>query len=161
MHVVKAPRSWHCADLGVPLDSPKIFLAGSIEMGKAELWQDRVCEELQDIENGIIFNPRRDNWDSSWEQSIDDPNFVEQVEWELDHLFIADYRIFYFQPETKSPITLMELGRYVARDNCFVVCPKGFWRKGNVDIITERFDHPMYEDLDTALKDLRDKLGEK
>ena len=59
-----------------------IFLAGSIEMGKAIDWQQEIVDLLKD-EDVIILNPRRDNWDSSWIQSIDNPQFREQVEWEL------------------------------------------------------------------------------
>lgn len=41
-----------------------IFLAGSIEMGKAENWQKRIVDELSD-KGYTFFNPRRDDWDSS------------------------------------------------------------------------------------------------
>ena len=48
----------------------RIFLAGSIENGLADNWQDRVAKELAERYNGldcnvIINNPRRGNWDSS------------------------------------------------------------------------------------------------
>lgn len=59
-----------------------IFLAGSIEMGKAIDWQTKVTEALKNHDITIL-NPRRDDWDSSWKPTIDDPKFREQVEWEL------------------------------------------------------------------------------
>jgi hypothetical protein len=37
-----------------------VFLAGSIEMGKAEMWQDRLAAKVADIEDVVLFNPRRD-----------------------------------------------------------------------------------------------------
>lgn len=55
-----------------------VFLAGSIEMGKAEDWQQKIIEAVKDFKV-VIFNPRRDNWDSGWIQSIDNPKFREQV----------------------------------------------------------------------------------
>jgi len=65
MKVIKAPNK-------LIFDEPKsIFLAGSIEMGKAENWQERVTKELKKFDNVVIFNPRRDDWDSTWEQKID------------------------------------------------------------------------------------------
>ena len=72
---------------------PSIFLAGSIEMGKAEDWQAYIGNNLfsHDI---IILNPRREHWDSSWKQSIDNPVFKEQVDWELDALGQADLIFF-------------------------------------------------------------------
>lgn len=37
-----------------------VFLAGSIEMGKAEPWQDQIGEAFEGNENVVFFNPRRD-----------------------------------------------------------------------------------------------------
>lgn len=120
-----------------------IFLAGSIEMGKAEEWQDRAIKELSSMPVAV-FNPRRKDWDSSWEQRIDNPQFFEQVSWELSQLERCDIAFFYFQPGTMSPVTLMELGYVLGRDDyreVIVVCPEGFWRKGNVDIISTRIEN--------------------
>lgn len=121
-----------------PYRKISIFLAGSIEMGVAEDWQSKIEEELKDY-NVIIFNPRRDNWDSSWEQSIHNPQFREQVEWELDHLDKSDIILMYFDENTKSPISLLELGLYAASGKMILYCPEGFWRKGNVDIVATRY----------------------
>jgi hypothetical protein len=133
-----------------------IFLAGSIEMDKAEMWQERVIDLIKD--DGVweicIFNPRRRDWDSSWEQTIKNPHFKEQVNWELNSIEHSDTILFYFQPNTKSPISLLELGmcsNYVDK-KIIVCCPDGFWRKGNVDIMCERMDIPVYTDLEEAVK---------
>lgn len=115
-----------------------VFLAGSIEMGVAEQWQERLAKMLDDT-NYFILNPRRDDWDSSWVQSIDNHQFKEQVNWELNGLEKSDIIVFYFDPNTKSPITLMELGYSCGLNATKVVCcPEGFWRKGNVDILCQR-----------------------
>lgn len=111
---------------------PIIFLAGSIEMGKAVLWQNKVEQELMD--KAITLNPRRLDWDSSWTQSIDHPQFREQVEWELRALEIATAVAMYFDPDTMSPISLLELGLYANNRKLTVCCPDGYWRKGNVDV---------------------------
>lgn len=42
----------------------RVFLAGSIEMGQAEQWQERVVHALSDAGDLVILNPRRDDWDS-------------------------------------------------------------------------------------------------
>ncbi|MGL4424391.1 MAG: nucleoside 2-deoxyribosyltransferase domain-containing protein, partial [Gemmataceae bacterium] len=97
----------------VPLDwHPEehvVFLAGSIEMGRAEDWQSLVEQALADLPI-VILNPRRDAWDASWEQSIQNPLFREQVEWELAGLERATVVGMYFAPSTQAPITLLELG---------------------------------------------------
>ena len=131
-----------------------VFLAGSIEMGVAEHWQDRVVSSLSN-ENILILNPRRGrgDWDSSWEQSIDNPLFREQVEWELQAIDNADQVIVYFDPKTKSPITLMELGIVSASnaDKLIVCCPQGFWRKGNVDIVCAKYGVEQANTLEELL----------
>ncbi len=139
---------------------PTIFLAGSIEMGVAENWQSISIEELKHY-TSIIYNPRRDDWDSSWKQDISDPQFNVQVNWELEMLEKSDIVIFYFDPNTKSPITLMELGYMARKRNVYVCCPNGFWRKGNVDIICERNGIKMFEDLTSMLSYIIDTIVDK
>ncbi len=134
-------------------DQVRIFLAGSIEMGAAENWQQKAVDRLQ-AEDVIIFNPRRDNWDSSWVQHKDNAPFREQVEWELDALEKSDYIIMYLDPNTKSPISLVEMGLFAHSKKISVVCPDGFWRKGNIDIVAERYGIPQFESLDELLDNL-------
>ncbi len=140
--------------------APSIFLAGSIEMGKAEDWQQRIVSSLKHIDC-IIFNPRRANWDSSWEQSIDNPDFRGQVEWELDALEAADHVVFYFAPPTKAPVTLLELGLRAAKkpENIIVCCPDGYWRKGNVDIVCGRHGVMQIDSLDALTRQLMRQIA--
>ena len=123
-----------------------VFLAGSIEMGTTEDWQTKVTAKLVESGKvGTIYNPRRDDWDSSWVQSIHNAQFKEQVEWELDHLECAGYVFFYFDPNTKSPITLLELGlRAGLGMSAVVVCPDGFWRKGNVEVVCDTYSRNLH-----------------
>lgn len=152
MQVIKPPESLpHVRVNGVVPHS--VFLAGSIEMGKATDWQTLLTGMLSRKE-GFVFNPRRDDWDSSWEQTIENPNFYGQVNWELLGLDIAQVIAFYFDPTTKSPISLMELGLHAASKKCIVCCPDGFWRKGNVEIVCERYGIP----LTNTLPDLGGKI---
>ncbi len=124
----------------------RIFLAGSIAMGMAEPWQDEVVNLLRDIDDVVIYNPRRDDWDSSWVQDISDPQFSEQVRWELQHLAWADKVFVYFDPNTQAPITLLELGIHAEQGNIGAVCcPDGFWRKGNVQVVCDYYDIPLIE----------------
>lgn len=139
-----------------------IFLAGSIEMGVAVDWQRQIVSELA-TEDILILNPRRDAWDSSWEQSIDNPKFREQVEWELDALDAADLIAMYFDPNTKSPITLLELGFHAAKnpEKLRVCCPKTFWRKGNIDITCARYGVAQVETIDELVNAVRYQLRQK
>ena len=136
---------------------PSVFLAGSIEMGLAEDWQTRIQEELKALDI-TVFNPRRDDWDSSWTQEQSNPQFNFQVNWEMNRLDECDIMFMYFSPETKSPISLLELGAYCHK-NAVVCCPPGFWRRGNVEIFCTRHDIPMFDTLAEAIGALRTKIS--
>ncbi|APR85177.1 Hypothetical protein A7982_10526 [Minicystis rosea] len=135
-------------------DAPSVFLAGSIEMGTAPPWQAQVAEALAELDI-VIMNPRRDAWDASWPQRIDFDPFRAQVEWELEAQERADLIAFYFAPETRAPVTLLELGLAAGRKRAVVCCPEGYWRKGNVDIICARHRIPTVEDLDALIHFIR------
>lgn len=123
-----------------------IFLAGSIEMGQAENWQKELIEVLNKPYNTIL-NPRRDDWDSTWVQSIDNDQFKKQVDWELNYLEKADLVIFYFAKNTKSPITLLELGLISGLNKkAIIYCDPDFWRRGNIEIISEKYNHLFFID---------------
>lgn len=153
MKIFKSPQDTS----SVKSNEFSIFLAGSIEMGVAEDWQTRLTTALALSGTEVtIYNPRRDDWDSSWVQSIHDKQFNQQVNWEIDHLFKSSLIVFYFDPNTKSPITLMELGLIAGQYcNAVVCCPDGFWRKGNVEIICDRFNIPMVNTLDEIIEIIR------
>jgi hypothetical protein len=136
-----------------------IFLAGSIENGKAEEWQTefiRALNKMSPKPSLCIFNPRRDNWDVSWNQH-DNPQLIEQIEWELDHLDRADLIVMYLQPGTISPISLLELGLYAGevsmqKKQMIVLCPEGFHRKGNVDVVCDRYGIAVAKDMKDLIK---------
>ncbi|MFT6781055.1 MAG: hypothetical protein ACJA1A_000974 [Saprospiraceae bacterium] len=128
-----------------------IFLAGSIEMGNSENWQLKVEKYFLSMEEYTILNPRRDDWDSTWKQELENPFFYQQVNWELKGLERADKIILYLDPNTKSPISMLELGLFANSGKLLVCCPKGFWRKGNIDIVCENYNIPNYENLDMLL----------
>ena len=128
-----------------------IFLAGSIEMGKAEDWQKELGNWLME-RNYNIFNPRRDDWDSSWSQTYEDPQFSQQVKWELNALDKSDWIIMYLDPLTKSPISLLELGLFANSKKLIVICPDGFWRKGNVEVVCILYDIPLLNSIDELKK---------
>jgi hypothetical protein len=154
-NIFKAPENITVRDR----DCVSVFLAGSIEMGKAENWQTKATEFFTTEKRSCynILNPRRDDWDSSWTQDFSNPQFYQQVSWELDALDKADLIMMYFDPSTKSPISLLELGLYATSKKLVVICPDGFWRKGNVEVVCNKYDIPLYHSLEEYFEDGRDK----
>ena len=120
-------------------------------MRTAEQWQAKIVRELQNTA-WIILNPRRDDWDSSWEQKESNPQFREQVMWEIKAQEISDTILMYFDPNTKAPITLLELGLFADSGKLVVVCPDGFYRKGNVEVVCKYYKIPLHNELERALQ---------
>ena len=152
MIVSKPPKYIHTNTFSV-------FLAGSIEMGKAEDWQKKFADQFKKHEI-TLYNPRRDDWDSSWKQSINNPQFCEQVNWELDHLEKANLIVVYFAGKTQSPITLLELGLWASKapHKVIVYCPDNFWRKGNVDIVCERYGVRQSKNFNELVQETKKEL---
>jgi hypothetical protein len=144
-----------------PLDlagRPAVFLAGSIDKSAGEPWQVRVASALADLDV-VVLDPRRDDWDSSWNESIHDSRFREQVEWELAGLERAMLVAMYFAPTSKAPVTLLELGLSARQVKLVVCCPDGFWRKGNVEVVCARYNVPLVDDLAGLVAEVRRRLG--
>ncbi|MET0327238.1 MAG: nucleoside 2-deoxyribosyltransferase domain-containing protein [Luteimonas sp.] len=137
---------------------PKVFLAGSIEMGRAGDWQHEVQTALADLDV-VLLNPRRADWNPEWRPDADEPEFRRQVEWELDALERADLVLMYFAPGTQSPITLLEFGLYARSGRLLLAAPEGYFRKGNLDITAERYGVPRYETLPALIDAVRARIA--
>ena len=161
-HRTAASRNVYIAPAPIPAVFPAeirgaVFLAGSIEMGKARNWQPELTARLHKHAalgpaRVAVFNPRRKRWDSSWEQRARNPQFKEQVDWELDAQARADVIAMYFNPNTMSPITLLELGLFAGTGKLVVCCPDGYWRKGNVEVVCGRHNVEMVETFEDLVK---------
>lgn len=155
MKEIQAPKMWDSDD-----DTPRVFLGGSIEMGKAVNWQKKTVAALKN-KDVTILNPRRDDWDSSWKQVPSFKPFKEQVEWEQLALTQSNHIIMNFIPDTQSPITLLELGICLNRwwdAELYVCCPKEYFRYGNVAITCEFHDQHLFENYDELLEEFVSKV---
>lgn len=126
-------------------------------MGTGELWQDKIINELKDLQV-LILNPRRNSWDSTWKQDDSEPNFVEQVTWELEGQERATHPVYYFAGDSKSPITLLELGLFKDKSP-IVYCPRKFYRFGNIQIVCRRYGIEHYENELDWINSLKARLA--
>lgn len=136
---------------------PKVFLAGSIDMGKATDWQKTLIDALADTD-AVILNPRRTDWNPAWKPEPGDPHFAEQVNWELAALDQSDVIVMYLAPGSQSPVSLMELGLHATSGKVIVLCPEGYWRKGNVDAVAMRYHVEQASSLDDLIGRVRSRL---
>lgn len=149
--LIKSPNNIPSND-----NQTKIFLGGTIDMGNSEDWQAKVAESLKQ-ESVILLNPRRDDWNKDWKPIKQEPEFRKQVEWELDALEQSDFIIMFFGKDSLSPISLLEMGLYAKSGKLLIVCPEGFWRKGNVDITAEKYGIKQFETIDEVIDFLKSK----
>lgn len=104
MIYIEAPTPYHKAIHGQ--HQKKLFLAGGIT--SCPPWGEMVVDLLKN-EDAMLFNPRRKNFDTR------DPSATEaQIMWERAHLIEANAILFWFPKETLCPITLLELGCWLA-----------------------------------------------
>jgi hypothetical protein len=155
--IIQAPGSINSEDE----NRLSVFLAGSIEMGKAIYWQKQLEDEFAGREDIVLYNPRRESWDNSWVQDINNVQFKEQVDWELHAMEAADLIIMYFAPETQSPVTLLELGLFARSGKLIVCCPEGFRSKGNVDIVCRKYGVPQVNTLEEIVQAIYLKSNNK
>ena len=126
------------------------FLAGTIENGKSVDWQKEIADYAEEI-NVTVFNPRRSNWNAS----ADSKEIEAQIDWELEHMEKADYIIMNILGDSKSPISLLELGLHARSGKLIVFCPKSFYRYDNVRVTCETYGVRLY-----SIEDYKNNLDE-
>lgn len=110
----------------------KMFLAGGIT--NCPDWQSYIVNELKDISNLTIYNPRRKNFPIN-----DATASEEQITWEFEHLRDADLLFFWFAKGSLNPIVLYELGMWCnSTDKLAIIgIDPGYERKQDVIIQTK------------------------
>lgn len=141
-----------------------VFLAGTIEMGTARMWQTMVhdgCNKAYKGDKNITFcNPYKKDFNKNVKQTIYDKEFLHQVSWEWEMLNKSDMVIFNFEEDSKSPISLLELGAMAAlKKEIIICCPEKFWRYGNVEFIADHYSIDLVHDLDTLIQKLSKRLN--
>lgn len=138
------PPNWDLSETNVIGKNPfRIFLAGTIDNGDSTDWQQELINTINGVElrrPTSIYNPRRKEWPSS-----DDHREIDrQIEWELSHLEKADLIVMNILANSKSPISLMELGLFAREGRLMVFCPKTFYRYDNVRNVCKRYEVPLH-----------------
>lgn len=144
------------------------FLAGTIDNGDSENWQDTFIKSLSvglpwgkdsvGYRTANVFNPRREDWDASWVCTMKNPEFYQQVNWEYDGMCKADFIVMNILPDSKSPVTLLELGMFADSGKILLICPDEFYRAGNVEFVCEKYDVQRFKDLGEIIKYLDNRI---
>ena len=125
------------------LNAKSVFLAGTIDNGDSLNWQDKIIMEL--INLGIeceVFNPRREHWNPNPTKE----DMEAQIKWEQDHLDRADIIAMVLLDDSKSPISLLEMGLYANTNKLIVFCTPNFYRWDNVRLTCEKYHIELVQD---------------
>lgn len=135
---------------GDEADYTKVFLAGTIDMGRSVDWQAECVKRFGEVPGRyLVFNPRRAGGMNDGPEE-----FEYQVDWELKHLEKADIIVMNILGTSKSPITLLEMGAYLRSGKLYVACEPDFYRYGNVRITCRFYGVPLYDSLDELWAEL-------
>lgn len=108
----------------------------------------------------VIFDPRRDEWDANAGEEL----IRNQIDWELNAQEISDLIVFYFDSNTKSPITLLELGLALGQGKSVLVyCLPSYWRYENVRTTLEYFEKLdcLMRNEEELISRIKDKVTSK
>lgn len=127
------------------INTKSVFLAGTIDNGNSLNWQDKTIIELinlgvKDLE---VYNPRREHWNPN--PSKEDMEY--QIKWEQDHLDKADVIAMVLLDDSKSPISLLEIGLYAKTGKLIVFCTPNFYRWDNVRLTCEKYHIELVQDI--------------
>lgn len=69
---------------------------------------------------------------------------MNQIKWEHKYLDMSDIIIMNILPNSKSPISLMEIGLYANSGKLLVFCRPEFYRYANVETVCKKYNIPLY-----------------
>ena len=126
------------------IGAKSVFLAGTIDNGNSLNWQDKTIIELinlgvKDLE---VYNPRREHWNPN--PSKEDMEY--QIKWEQDHLDKANIIAMVLLDDSKSPISLLEIGLYAKTGKLIVFCTPNFYRWDNVRLTCKKYHIELVQD---------------
>ena len=143
MRVIQAPHE-------IPSDAlrPRIFLSGGFDRGLFRAnWRGKIASALAEFE-GTLIDPTRRDWSAHWERHERAEPFRGQVLWELEALEQADRILCRFDAASPSPISLLEFGLYAKSAKTQVICSPRYRHAGNVRLVCEAENIPLWDDLD-------------
>ncbi|KAH7129931.1 hypothetical protein B0J13DRAFT_563553 [Dactylonectria estremocensis] len=136
-----------------------IFLAGTTSATGEPDWRDELSKSLAD-QPVTIFNPKRDDWDSTWREDFSDKRWADQIQWELDMQDAASVIVVLFHRATAAPVSLAEMGM-ASRTGKLVACAlDGYYKRGYVEAVCRKYKAPFVSTEDELRRVVKERLRE-
>lgn len=124
-----------------------LFLAGSMDLERGSTWRSFLIMKLSDNENFHFLDPTNKNHDI-----LTDGEMEAHVGWELQAMKMSDRIVLNFLTDSLSPISLIELGMYVASNKMVVVCPLEFYKRKYIETLCNTYQTPIVSSLDEVIE---------
>ena len=148
-----------------PYRNFNVFTAGSIEMGNAVNWQPLMANHLRDLPITVCDPRRPDNdWNPAMARVPDDNGLTgmqAQIDWELNAQDRVTVICFFFDVDTNSPVSRLELGLFAKSNKVVVCCDDRYHKWDNVKATCERYKIPFAKTFEEFVPKVRNMLGEK
>ena len=105
-----------------------------------------------------VYNPFQPKWDKTWKEDLTAARFRTQVEWELERQDKATVVAVYFHAGCDAPISLLELGLCARSGKAVVGCDEGYYKRGNVQAVCQRYRVPLTDSVDGLAALVAEKL---
>lgn len=136
-------------------DAVKIYLAGTQDMNPTnEHWQDKVCQAMVSLTEGpgaisvfkahkwIFINPLMPPQMNPM-PSIDNPEFMQKMDWSYNMMSAADGIFMNFLKKSVSPLPLYEFGLTVNSGKLVVRCSQDYFQYGVISFFCNRCNVPL------------------
>jgi hypothetical protein len=130
-------------------DGFTVYLGGAIDMGKAENWQRQVIEDLDELDELVLLNPRRSRFT---EDTLD-----EQILWELKAMDAASTVLIWFPRNAKAPVSLLEAGLYMRSGKLIVGAEHGYFRRRNLEFTCHYYGVPLWDRLQDLVSEVKSR----
>ncbi len=128
----------------IKLEKPSIFLAGSMAIGDRMNWRTRAINTFE--KRYHLFDPTNVH-----HADLNDSEMSKHIKWEWEALKHSDAILFNFNAESKSPISLLELGMYIRSEKIVVVCPKEFYQSHYIETLCSEEQVPLFQSIEEVL----------
>ncbi len=141
----------HTSDTNLPpqANSKKlVFLAGSMCIDKEDNWRKNV---IKNYANDFDFiDPTNEN-----HNLLNDSLMKKHINWELEGLELSDIIFMNLLPESKSPISMVELGLYARSNKLIICCPENFYQYRYINALAKKYNVTLFSELDKGIQYLK------